>query len=108
MWRSSPASSPQALGEQGLLEPIDPELIPNMANLYPEAAELAYDPGNEISVPYSWGTTGLCYREDLTGYDPTSWTDLLEPAAGRRGQDHDAGHRALADAARRRRPWASR
>ncbi len=69
----------QALGEQGLLEPIDPALIPNLENLYPEASELAYDPGNTISVPYSWGTTGLCYREDLTGYDPTSWNDLLDP-----------------------------
>ena len=69
----------QALGEQGLLEPIDPELIPNLENLYPEASEMAYDPGNEISVPYAWGTTGLCYREDLTGYDPTSWNDLLDP-----------------------------
>jgi spermidine/putrescine transport system substrate-binding protein len=69
----------QALGEQGLLEPIDPELIPNLDNLYPQASELAYDPGNTISVPYAWGTTGLCYREDLTGYDPTSWNDLLDP-----------------------------
>jgi spermidine/putrescine transport system substrate-binding protein len=69
----------QALAEQGLLEPIHPELIPNLSNLYPEAAELAYDAGNKISVPYAWGTTGLCYREDLTGYAPDSWKDLLEP-----------------------------
>ncbi|HEX5016162.1 MAG TPA: spermidine/putrescine ABC transporter substrate-binding protein [Actinomycetes bacterium] len=69
----------QALNEQGLLEPIDPELVPNLSNLYSEASELAYDPGNEFSVPYAWGTTGLCYREDLTGYDPTSWNDLLDP-----------------------------
>jgi spermidine/putrescine transport system substrate-binding protein len=69
----------QALAEQGELEVITPELIPNLANLYPEADDLAYDPGNKISVPYAWGTTGLCYREDLTGYDPTSWNDLLEP-----------------------------
>ena len=69
----------QALDEQGLLAPIDPELIPNMSNLYPEASELAYDPGNEFSVPYAWGTTGLCYREDLTGFEPTSWNDLLNP-----------------------------
>ena len=69
----------EALAEQGLLEPIDPELIPNLENLYPEAEDLPYDPGNKYSVPYAWGTTGLCYREDLTGYDPTSWYDLLEP-----------------------------
>lgn len=69
----------QALDEQGLLEPIDQELIPNLSNLYPEASELAYDPGNSFSVPYAWGTTGLCYREDLTGFEPTSWNDLLKP-----------------------------
>lgn len=69
----------QALNEQGLLEPIDPELIPNLANLYPEASQLKHDPGNSFSVPYTWGTSGLCYREDLTGYDPDSWNDLLKP-----------------------------
>ncbi len=69
----------EALAAQGLLEPIDPALVPNMKNLYPEAGNLPYDPGNKYSVPYAWGTTGLCYREDLTGYDPKSWYDLLKP-----------------------------
>ncbi len=36
----------QALAAQGLLEPIHHDLIPNLANLYPAASELAYDPGN--------------------------------------------------------------
>jgi spermidine/putrescine transport system substrate-binding protein len=70
----------QALAEQDLIEPIDPEFVPNLENLYPQAQELAYDPGNEISVPYAWGTTGLCYREDLVPAAPTSWNDLLEPS----------------------------
>ncbi|MBM2615530.1 spermidine/putrescine ABC transporter substrate-binding protein [Actinoplanes sp. LDG1-06] len=69
----------QALAEQGLTEPIHPELIPNLGNLYPEASQLAYDVGNKFSVPYTWGTTGLCYRSDVTGYDPDSWNDLLTP-----------------------------
>ncbi|GLI26818.1 spermidine/putrescine ABC transporter substrate-binding protein [Agromyces rhizosphaerae] len=69
----------QALGEQGILAELDKSLIPNESNLYPEALELAYDPGNVYSEPYAWGTTGLCYRPDLTGYDPTSWNDLLNP-----------------------------
>ncbi len=50
----------QALAEQGLVEPIHHDLVPNLANLYPEATELSYDKGNRISVPYTWGTTGLC------------------------------------------------
>ncbi|MFC9917382.1 polyamine ABC transporter substrate-binding protein [Agromyces binzhouensis] len=69
----------QALAEQGLLQELDKELVPNESNLYPEAMELAYDPGNVYSEPYAWGTTGLCYRPDLTGFDPTSWNDLLNP-----------------------------
>jgi spermidine/putrescine transport system substrate-binding protein len=69
----------QALGGAGFLSQIDHAQVPNIANLYPEASQLTYDPGNTVSVPYAWGTTGLCYRADLTGYDPTSWNDLLKP-----------------------------
>jgi spermidine/putrescine transport system substrate-binding protein len=71
----------QALNEQGLLEPIHAELIPNLANLYPEATQLSYDKGNKYSVPYTWGTTGICYRSDLVKTPPTSWNDLLKPPA---------------------------
>jgi spermidine/putrescine transport system substrate-binding protein len=76
----------QALGAAGYLAEIDHAQVPNIANLYPEAAQLAYDPGNTVSVPYAWGTTGLCYRADLTGYDPDSWYDLLEPKEGVSGK----------------------
>jgi spermidine/putrescine transport system substrate-binding protein len=69
----------QALNEAGLLEPLHPELIPNLANLYPEAKELSYDKGNVFSVPYTWGTTGICYRTDLVKTPPTSWNDILSP-----------------------------
>ncbi|MEV0200542.1 spermidine/putrescine ABC transporter substrate-binding protein [Nonomuraea sp. NPDC050691] len=71
----------QALNEQGLLEPIHPELIPNLSNLYPEATQLSYDKGNKYSVPYTWGTTGICFRSDLVKAKPTSWNDLLNPPA---------------------------
>ncbi|GAA3207619.1 spermidine/putrescine ABC transporter substrate-binding protein [Actinocorallia longicatena] len=69
----------QALNEQGLLEPIHADLVPNLKNLYPEATGLAYDKGNAFSVPYTWGTTGICYRDDLVGFTPDSWNDLLSP-----------------------------
>ncbi|MEU5861166.1 MULTISPECIES: spermidine/putrescine ABC transporter substrate-binding protein [unclassified Nonomuraea] len=71
----------QALNAQGLLEPIHAELIPNLANLYPEATQLSYDKGNKYSVPYTWGTTGICYRSDLVKTPPTSWNDILKPAS---------------------------
>ena len=74
-------SSPfaEALQQLDLLAPIDPGQVPNLANLYPEARALPHDPDNKFSVPYTWGTTGLCWRSDLVAADPTSWKDLLEP-----------------------------
>ena len=76
----------QALNDAGLLEPIDAALIPNLKNLYPEATQLPYDKGNTFSVPYTWGTTGLCYRSDKVGTEPTSWNDILKPSAENKGK----------------------
>ena len=74
-------SSPfaEALNKMELLAPIDPAKVPNLKNLYPEAQTLAYDPGNTFSVPYTWGTTGLCYRSDLVKTPIDSWENLLSP-----------------------------
>jgi spermidine/putrescine transport system substrate-binding protein len=75
-------SSPfaEVLNNLGLAETLDPAKLPNMANLYAAAMALAHDPGNTFSVPYAWGTTGLCYRADLVAEAPDSWLDLLQPA----------------------------
>ena len=74
-------SSPfaEVLHNLGLAEELDHAKIPNIANLYKEATELSHDPGNAFSLPYAWGTTGLCYRSDLVA-EPTSWNDLLKPS----------------------------
>jgi spermidine/putrescine transport system substrate-binding protein len=74
-------SSPfaEVLNNLGLAETLDHAKIPNVANLYSEATELPHDPGNAFSLPYAWGTTGLCYRSDLVDA-PTSWSDLLQPS----------------------------
>lgn len=81
-------SSPfaEVLNKLGLVEPIDHAKVPNLANLYPEATKLPYDPGNTFSVPYTWGTTGLCYRSDLVKAEPSSWNDLLKPADDIKGK----------------------
>ncbi len=81
-------SSPfaEALNKLGLSSAVDHGQIPNMSNLYAEANDLAYDPGNTFSVPYAWGTTGLCYRADLVDGEPSSWNDLLQPADDLKGK----------------------
>jgi spermidine/putrescine transport system substrate-binding protein len=81
-------SSPfaEVLNNLGLAEPIDHAKVPNLANLYPEATTLPHDPGNTFSVPYTWGTTGLCYRADLVSEAPDSWNDLLAPSDDLKGK----------------------
>ncbi len=69
----------QAFAEQGLLEPIDPQYLDNWDNLDPKAQELAEVDGQTYFAPYTWGTTGICYRDDLVDEPPTSWNDLLKP-----------------------------
>jgi len=71
----------EPLVQQGWAAELDHSQIPNLANLYPEATELGYDPGNTHSVPYAWGTTGICYRTDLVSEPPTSWTIFHDPPA---------------------------
>ncbi len=81
-------SSPfaEALNKLGIAAKLDHAKIPNLANLYPEAGQLQHDPGNAFSIPYAWGTTGLCYRSDVVKTAPTSWNDLLKPADDLKGK----------------------
>ena len=81
-------SSPfaEVLHNLGLAEELDHAKIPNISNLYSQATELEHDPGNAFSVPYAWGTTGLCYRSDLVNDAPDSWMDLLAPSDDVRGK----------------------
>ena len=81
-------SSPfaQALEHLGLSAQLDHSMIPNVKNLYPEASRLGYDDGNTHSMPYAWGTTGLCYRSDLVTGTPDSWSDLLAPDPALKGK----------------------
>ncbi|MGX5831818.1 polyamine ABC transporter substrate-binding protein [Mesorhizobium sp. 43Arga] len=69
-----------ALQKLDMLAEIDQKNVPNRSNLYPEAFKLSYDPGLKYSVPYAWGTFGLCYRDDLLKVKPTSWWDILKPS----------------------------
>jgi spermidine/putrescine transport system substrate-binding protein len=76
----------QAFAEEGLLEPLDPQYLDNWDNLDPKAQELAEVDGQPYFAPYTWGTTGICYRSDLVDTPPTSWKDLLEPADQYKGK----------------------
>src|SRR6201996_3760208 len=48
----------------GVFQKLDKAKLPNLTNVWPDiAARLAfYDPGNQYSVNYMWGTTGIGYN----------------------------------------------
>jgi spermidine/putrescine transport system substrate-binding protein len=73
-----------ALRDEGLLAQIDYVNVPNFKNISANFRDLSYDPGNEYSTPYSWGTTGLVVRSDLVEEPITRWADMWDPRyAGR-------------------------
>lgn len=67
--------------EDNLLLPIDHGKLPNLKHIDERFMNLSFDPNNEYSVPYFWGTVGIVYNPDLLdGKTPTSWNDLWDPS----------------------------
>lgn len=65
--------------EAGQLAELDLSRLPNFRNISANFRDLAYDPGNRHSVPFTWGTTGLLMRTDLVNPPLTRWEDLWAP-----------------------------
>ena len=71
----------------GLYQPLNKDLLPNLANMDPElmAQAAAFDPGNEHGVIYMWGTTGIGFNTaavaERLGEDHgvTGWDLLFDP-----------------------------
>ncbi|MDX1991375.1 MAG: spermidine/putrescine ABC transporter substrate-binding protein [bacterium] len=62
---------------ENLIQPIDVAQIPNFANVAEEFRGLAFDPENEYTVPYLWGTTGVAYNTEYVGEAITSWEQVF-------------------------------
>lgn len=70
----------QILIRQGLLARLDKSKLPNVwARADPRFLHLPFDPHNNYSVPYAWGTTGLAYRADLVKGPVDSWSVMFNP-----------------------------
>ncbi len=65
--------------EKGWLERLDPAKLPNLKNIAPRFRNLGFDPKNEYSVPYMWGTTGIAYNKEKVAPAPDSWAALWDP-----------------------------
>ena len=63
--------------EQGMLQELDKDMLPNLSNLDPKFIDPGFDPDNKYSAAYQWGTTALAYRADLVDEAPTSWDAIF-------------------------------
>jgi spermidine/putrescine-binding protein len=70
----------QPLIQQKLLHGLDHARLPHVSNLTPRFVNQAFDPGNQYTMPYLWGTTGLAYNKKLVNPAPDSWNVLFDPA----------------------------
>lgn len=71
----------------GVYQPLNRDLLPNLENMDADLMALAaaFDPGNEHSVIYLWGTTGIGYNTEAVAarlgadYEVDSWSLMFDP-----------------------------
>jgi spermidine/putrescine transport system permease protein len=69
----------EALIKQGLLAPLDPAALPNLANLSPEYRHLPHDPDDRFTVPYMAGTVGIVVNTAVVHDEIRGFGDIFQP-----------------------------
>lgn len=64
--------------DENLLNKIDIKNVPNYKYIEDRFKNLAYDPNNEYSVPYMWGTVGILYNKTMVSDPVDSWQILWD------------------------------
>lgn len=65
--------------ETGLVQPLDHAKLENLDNLMAQFRDPEYDPGNQYSAAYQWGTTGIVYNTETFPDGPKSWALMFDP-----------------------------
>ena len=64
--------------KEDMLHKLDFDNIPNYKYIEGQFKNLEYDPQNEYSVPYMWGTVGILYNKTMVDEPITSWRILWD------------------------------
>lgn len=65
--------------DEGLLQKVDKTKLSNFKNLMPDLLNKPYDPNNDYSVPYLWGSTGIGVNsEEIDPSTVSKWADLWD------------------------------
>jgi len=63
-----------------MLRKIDKSQLPNIVHLNKDLLNKPFDPKNDYSLPYFWGTTGIVVNKKyFNPADVQSWSDLWKP-----------------------------
>ncbi|MGO4113163.1 extracellular solute-binding protein [Rhizobium leguminosarum] len=78
----------------GVYQKLDKSKLPNLVNMWDVIMKgvASFDPGNEYSVDYMWGTTGIGYNVDkvkaaLGTDEKPNWDALFDPAKAAKLKD---------------------
>jgi len=72
--------------EEGLIQPLDKDVVTNLDNIAPEWRDVEFDPGREYTVPWAWGTTGVIVNTSVYDGDPHTADIFLDPPAELQGR----------------------
>jgi len=63
---------------EDMLEKLDYSQIPNFSLIDERFKNLHFDPDNEYTVPYTWGTLGIIYNTTMVDGEIDSWSALYD------------------------------
>ena len=70
----------QKMMKQDLLLKLDHNKIKGLENIDSQFLDIDFDPGNQYSIPYFWGTLGIIYNDKFVDEkDMQHWDDLWAP-----------------------------
>ncbi len=88
----------EKLIKDDLLQPLDLSKIPNAKNIADRMYEVTntFDPGNQYSLPYMWGTLGILFNTKMVDETVDSWNILWDEKYSGQIWQYDSIRDALA------------
>lgn len=63
----------------GLVQPLDPEIVTDRGNIAEQWVDVEFDPNREYSVPWAWGTTGVVVNTSIYDGDINTLDLIMDP-----------------------------
>jgi spermidine/putrescine-binding protein len=78
-----------------MLHELNYDNIPNAKNVMEKFQDSAFDPGNQHSIPYMWGTVGILYNTTMVNGTIDSWDALFDAQYAKKILMYDSARDSL-------------